>query len=97
MVEVAISGRGQFKGAETDVIKRFVVDTEGFVGVLNQLVNGEGCIVRFHNSIGHLYQHQTTNTQLYILIKQLSHSQIKFYPTSQFRPHTHKCNQKSTN
>ena len=54
MVEVSISRWGQFKGTEADVVKRFVVDTKGFVGVFDQLVNGEGGIVRFHNCIGHL-------------------------------------------
>ena len=35
-------------------ISYLVVDTEGLVGVLNQLVNGQGGVVRLNNGVGHL-------------------------------------------
>ncbi len=54
MVEVAICRGGEFKRAEADVIEGLVVNTEGFVCVFNQLMDGEGCIVRLHHSVGHL-------------------------------------------
>ncbi len=56
MIEVAVGGRSQFKGAEADIVKGLVVDTESFICVLDQLVNGEGCIVRLHDSVGNLFR-----------------------------------------
>lgn len=54
MIEVAIGGWSQFKGSEANIVKGLVVDTEGFIGVFDQLVNGEGGIVRLHDSVRHL-------------------------------------------
>ena len=54
MVEVAIGGGGQLQGAEADVVQRLVVDAEVLVGVLDQLVDGEGGVVRLHDGVGHL-------------------------------------------
>ena len=39
MIEVAVGGGGQFEGSETDIVQGFVVDAEGLVCVLNQLVD----------------------------------------------------------
>ena len=67
MVEVAIGGVRQLQGAEADVVQRLVVDAEGLVGVLDQLVDGEGGVVGHlgtghdavgvHNAIGELLPH----------------------------------------
>ncbi len=54
MVEVSVGWGGQFQGSETDVIKSLVVDDHYFVGVLYQLVHGEGRVVRFNNGVGNL-------------------------------------------
>ena len=45
VVEVAVGGGGELQCAEADVVESLVVDTEGLVGVLDQLVNGEGGVV----------------------------------------------------
>jgi len=39
MVKVTISGGGQLKGSETDVIQSFVINDLDFVGILDQLVD----------------------------------------------------------
>jgi len=54
MVEVAIRGRGKLKGAETDVVESLVVNAEGLICVLHELMHGEGGIVRLDDGVRHL-------------------------------------------
>ena len=66
VVQVAIRWVCQLQGPHADVVKRLrvlvevsiwedgthlVVDTEGLVGVFNQLVDGEGSVVGLHNCV----------------------------------------------
>ena len=39
VVEVPVGGRGELEGAEADVVERLIVNTVGFICVLNQLVH----------------------------------------------------------
>lgn len=39
VVEVTVGRGGEFEGSEADVVERFIVDTEGLVGVFDQLVD----------------------------------------------------------
>ncbi len=39
VVQVSVSGSGQFQSSETDVVEGFVVDDHALVGVLNQLMD----------------------------------------------------------
>ena len=43
-------------GPETDVIEGLVVDAEGLVGVLHQLVHRQRRVVRLHHRVGHLFK-----------------------------------------
>ena len=45
MVEVTVCWCGELQCPEADVVKRLVVDTEGLIGVLNELVDGKGGVV----------------------------------------------------
>lgn len=54
VVEVAVGGVGQLQRAHADVVESLVVNAEGLVGVLNQLVDGEGGVVGLDNGIGDL-------------------------------------------
>ena len=54
MIQVHIGRAGQFERAEADVVERFVVDAVGLVGVLHQLVYGEGGVVGLQHCIRHL-------------------------------------------
>ena len=54
MIQITISGSGQFQGLETNVIESFIVDTESFIGVFYKLVDGESCVVGFDDSIRYL-------------------------------------------
>jgi len=51
MVKITVSGGGQFQGSETDIVKSFVIDDHTFVGVFNELMNGEGGVVGFNDGI----------------------------------------------
>lgn len=54
VIKISVGGGGKFQSSEADVIKSFVVNTVGFIGILNQLVNGEGGIVGFDNGVWYL-------------------------------------------
>ena len=54
VVEVAIRRGGELEGAEADVVEGLVVEGEALVGVLDQLVHGEGGVVRLDDGVGHL-------------------------------------------
>ncbi|GIX60839.1 cell differentiation protein [Babesia caballi] len=51
VVEVAVGGRGELEGAETDVVQRLVVDDLDLVGVLDELVHGERGVVGLHDGV----------------------------------------------
>jgi len=54
VVEVTVGGSGELEGAEADVVKSFVVEAEALVGVLNELVHGEGGVVGLYDGVRHL-------------------------------------------
>lgn len=54
VVEVAVRGVRQLEGAHADVVESLVVDAEGLVGVLDQLVHGKGGVVGLNNGVGDL-------------------------------------------
>ena len=62
MVEVAVGGGGQLQRAEADVVQSLVVDAERLVGVLDQLVDGQGGVVGFHHCVGHLLKVMRSTT-----------------------------------
>lgn len=45
MVEVTVCRCRKFEGSEANVIKGLIVNTKGFVRILDELMNGEGSIV----------------------------------------------------
>ena len=53
MVQITICWGGQFQGSETDVVQRLVVDAVRLISVLNQLVNRQSGVVRFHYGVRH--------------------------------------------
>ncbi len=54
MVEVSVGWGGELQGAEADIVERLVIDAVGFIGVLHQLMHGQGGVVGLHNGVGHL-------------------------------------------
>ena len=65
MVEITVRRRRQLECPETDVVQSFVVNAECLVGVLDQLVHGQRCVVRLESR---------ESTHLYL-------SCTSFYPT----------------
>jgi hypothetical protein len=51
MVKVTISGSGQFKGSEANIVQGFIINDHAFISIFNQLMDGQGGIVGFDNCI----------------------------------------------
>merc|ERR1712072_435523 len=56
MVEVTVGRGGELQGTEADVVQGLVVKAHALVGVLDQLVDREGGVVRLNDSVGHLWR-----------------------------------------
>lgn len=54
MVEITVSGGGELEGSEADIVESLVVDAERLIGILNQLVDREGGVVRLNDGIRNL-------------------------------------------
>ncbi|BAS81863.1 Os03g0105633, partial [Oryza sativa Japonica Group] len=54
VVEVAEAWGGELEGAEADVVEGLVVEHHALVGVLDELVDGEGGVVGLHHGVGDL-------------------------------------------
>ena len=54
VVQVTVRWRGELERAEANVVERLVIDTEGLVRVLDELVNGERRVVRLNDGVRHL-------------------------------------------
>jgi hypothetical protein len=55
MVKISIGWGGELEGSEADIIKGFVINAHNLIGVLDQLMDGEGGVVWFNNGIGYLW------------------------------------------
>merc|ERR1711939_956308 len=56
VVEVTVGWGGELEGTEADVVQSLVVKAHALVGVLDQLVDREGGVVRLDHSVGHLWR-----------------------------------------
>lgn len=54
VVKVTVLGRGELECPEADVVEGLVVNAEGLVTVLNELVDGESCVVRLDDGVRNL-------------------------------------------
>merc|ERR1711990_470906 len=54
MVKITVGWGGELEGSEADIVKGFVVNAHDIVGVLNELMHGEGSVVWLDDSVGHL-------------------------------------------
>jgi hypothetical protein len=51
VVQVTVGWGGEFQGPEADIVESLVIDAVGLVGVLDQLVDGEGGVVRLDDGV----------------------------------------------
>merc|ERR1712228_728484 len=51
MVKITIGGGGELKSSEADIVEGFVIDDHALIGVLNELMDGEGGVVWLNNGI----------------------------------------------
>jgi hypothetical protein len=56
VVEVTVGWVVELQGSHADVVESLVVDTEGLIRVLDQLVNGKGGVVWLDNGVGNLWR-----------------------------------------
>mmetsp|Transcript_637 Transcript_637/g.966 ORF Transcript_637/g.966 Transcript_637/m.966 type:complete len:89 (-) Transcript_637:549-815(-) len=51
VIQVTVTGVGELKSAEANVIERLVIKSKALVSVLHQLMHREGSIVRLDNGV----------------------------------------------
>jgi hypothetical protein len=51
VVKITVGGGGELEGSEADIVEGFVVDDLDFIGIFDQLMDGEGGIVGFNDGI----------------------------------------------
>jgi hypothetical protein len=51
MVEITVGWGGELEGSEADIIKGFVIDAHDLIGVLDELMHGEGGVVWLNDGI----------------------------------------------
>ena len=51
MVKITIGGGGEFEGSEANIVESFVINDEDHIGVFDQLMDGQGSVVRFNDSV----------------------------------------------
>lgn len=56
MVEIAIGGGGELERPEADIVESLVINAERLIRVLDELMHGEGGIVRLDDGVGHLWR-----------------------------------------
>jgi hypothetical protein len=54
VVKISVGWVGQLESSHANIVESLVIDTEGLIGVLNQLMHGESGVVGFNNSVGDL-------------------------------------------
>merc|ERR1712190_688927 len=56
MVEITIGWGGELEGSEADIVEGLVIDDLDLIGVLDELMDGEGSVIRFNDGIGDLWR-----------------------------------------
>ncbi len=54
MVEITVGWGGELEGSEADIVQGLVIDAHDLIGVLDELMHGEGGVVWLNDGIGHL-------------------------------------------
>ena len=54
MVKITVGWGGELEGSEADIVEGLVVNAHDVVGVLDELMDGEGGVVWLNNGVGHL-------------------------------------------
>merc|ERR1711939_888540 len=54
MVGITVGGGGELEGSEADIVEGLVVNAHNLIGVLDELMDGEGGVVGLNDGVGHL-------------------------------------------
>ena len=85
MVQVGVRRGRQFERTETDVVQSLVIDAECFVRVLDQLVHGQGRVVRLDYRVGYLSSEQCVVQVCKSIYKSLRGHIIRPYKTTAYK------------
>jgi hypothetical protein len=72
VIEVTVTWARELNSTHADVVECLVVDTEGLIGVLDELMDGEGGIVGFENGVRNFWRGHHRNA-FRLLIQALDH------------------------
>jgi len=56
MVKITVGWGGELEGSEADIVEGLVIDDLDLIGVLDELMDGEGSVIRFNDGIGDLWR-----------------------------------------
>jgi len=56
VVKITIGWGGELEGSEADIVEGLVIDDLDLIGVLDELMHGEGGVVWLNNGVGHLWR-----------------------------------------
>ena len=51
MVKITVGGGGELEGSEADIVKSLVINAHDLIGVLDELMDREGGVVRLNDGI----------------------------------------------
>ena len=54
MVKITVGGGGELEGSEADIVEGLVINAHNLIGVLDELMDGEGGVVGLDNGVGDL-------------------------------------------
>jgi hypothetical protein len=54
VVKITVSGGGELQGAEADIVEGLVINDHDLIGVLDELMHGEGGVVGLNDGVRHL-------------------------------------------
>ena len=54
MVKITVGWGGELEGSEADIVKGFVINAHNLIGVLDELMDGEGGVVGLDDGVGNL-------------------------------------------
>merc|ERR1712195_109759 len=54
MVKITVGGGGELEGPEADIVEGFVINAHDLIGVLDELMDGEGGVVGLNDGVGDL-------------------------------------------
>jgi hypothetical protein len=55
MVKISVGWGGKFQGSEADIVKSLVINAHAFIGIFDQLMDGQGSVVWFNDGVRYFW------------------------------------------